>query len=462
MIGFPLSVTPDGTSKVIGPAVVTGSCTNLVGLSPNPETDYVGPILLPAGDLHASRSFITYVNAGGTWVGTAEIVDFGGTVIATATVDGAGSGFIHVPFDANETIANDTLAYLRFTNTVAGPIAVTSWYLEIVRAGSLPVITTAPVLAWTIELGNTPTLTAPVYTGADGVVTWTLYRDDTPDDTIVDVDTATAQAYAAQWSGTAVGPNDIGCQLRFLAKVTTPAGYDLAFTNAVVFNDVTYLPDTAIGVSTAGITTEDFGTTVDQWAPTLGGLAASTAPAVASSAFARPAYFDTGGVGGRPRIASDGTDDALVGASITRGAAWLDSEMGIVGFRTLYDTVSDTYIGYLDVIYLNDRNVSEFRFTVSGGANVNTGVNPDLTPTHLSGDSDATDLNARQNGTVVGTFAIAQPSRADGNAYSLFASTIGTRFASMSYQAWYLGGKLTTDQRLHLRALLTYHTGISC
>lgn len=132
MIGFPLALNADQTGKVIAPAIITGSCVQLLGTSPDVSVDYVGPILLPAGDLHAANSYISYVNAGGSWIGTAEIVDFSNNVLATATVTGAGSGFIQVPFDSNVNIPSDTLCYLRFTNTDSGA-GVLTWYLEVLR-----------------------------------------------------------------------------------------------------------------------------------------------------------------------------------------------------------------------------------------------------------------------------------------------------------------------------------------
>lgn len=162
MIGFPLALNQEHTGKVIAPAIITGSCIQLLGTSPDVVADYVGPFLLPAGDFHGPGSYISYVNTGGSWIGTAELVDFGGNVIATATVSGAGSGFIQVPFDNNVNIPSDTLCYLRFTNTDSGA-GVLTWYFEVVRAGALPVITTPPTLTWTSAHGTSPVITEGTY-----------------------------------------------------------------------------------------------------------------------------------------------------------------------------------------------------------------------------------------------------------------------------------------------------------
>ncbi len=332
-------------------------------------------------------------------------------------------------------------------------------------SGVAPTITVAPVLAWTVEIGESPTLTDPTYTGDAGTITWTLYRDGVADGTINGVSKATAEAYVAD-------EGDIGPELYFEATVTNGSGSDADITSAVVFDDAAYLPDTAIWanpVSGHGITTADGGTTGDSWASGWGGVACTLA---APAATHRPAYA-TDGVGGRPTLTFDGVDNFLRG-TLTKGSAFDTHELGVVGERLSFGTLSDYWFGYWvpngGVFFLNDQDASRWRFTSGGAANLapSSTYNPDGVVAHYSGDAAPGDLNARVGGVSVATSALSPVSRADGNTVVMGASQTsvagpyGTVAANVKLHAAHIGPALTADQRTHLRALLTYLTGVSC
>ena len=318
--------------------------------------------------------------------------------------------------------------------------------------GIAPTITTPPVLAWTVEIGNTPTLTDPVYTGDPGTITWTLYRDGVADGTIANVSKATAEAYAAV-------AGDIGPDLHFGATVTNGTGSDSDVTNTVAFDDATYLPNTAIGVSTAGLTLADSDTTVDQWDASLGGVSATLSALTAAN---RPAY-STGGVGARPLATFDGSTDYLVG-TITKGSSFTTIEMGVVGqlgsnsgmaYALNFGTGSN-WIRRQDVSpnKIQVRTLASATFATST-SDVNS------TPLHFSADSQGAN-NVRAGGTVEASTASGVTAQGDGSTLALGAFAAGTTPCAMSAQAWYVGPALTADQRTHLRALLTYHTGVAC
>lgn len=479
MIGFPLALNQEHTGKVIAPAIITGSCIQLLGTSPDVTVDYAGPFLLPAGDFHGPGSYISYLNTSGSWIGTAELVDFGGNVIATATVGGSAAEIIdgpgtvfHVPFDNNVNIPSDTLCYLRFTNTASGA-GVLTWYFEVVRAGALPIITTPPVVSWTVEIGNSPTLTNPVVTGSFTHITWTLLRDGIEDATINEVDKATAEAYVAQWSGDNTGVNDIGPDLSFRARAHSGAGSDVSVSNVVVFADATYLPDTAIWANPDNslMTLTDGDTTVDQWASGWGGVSCT----LAAPAPTHRAAYSTGGVNGRPILTFDGVDDFLRG-TFTKGSGFTDQETGIVGQRVAFGTLGDVWFGYwvpnTAIFYLSDQDSTRFRFTSSGAANATPSAtyDPDGVLAHYSGEAiqGTSTVNARVAGVVVATGSGSVSGRADGQYAIMGASQTsatgpyGTVAANIVVHAAHLGPALTADQRTHLRALLTYLTGVSC
>lgn len=216
----------------------------------------------------------------------------------------------------------------------------------------------------------------------------------------------------------------------------------------------------ALVLSTEGVSVS--GGVADSWATcAASGITAS----LTNSGSLRPTYSATGGVGGRPLITFDGVDDFLTGL-ITKGSAWDDHEIGIVGRRLSFTAANEGIAGYALVgtprFYLNDNTATTIRHTVVGGANV-VGGNPGTTA-HYSADAAAGGtVNCRTNGVVIGTAVTVVTSRPDGESWTLGARTpTGTNCAHYAIQAAYIGPLLTADERADLRAYLTAQTGITC
>ena len=205
------------------------------------------------------------------------------------------------------------------------------------------------------------------------------------------------------------------------------------------------------------------GGVVDSWGTTAAsGISAS----LAGTTTARPAYNATGGVGGRPLITFDGVNNFLT-SIITKGSAWSDYEIGIVGQRLSFTVANKGIAAYslggTPRFYINDNTAATWRFTVVSGANV-TGGNPDTAPVHISGDAaSGGTVNTRQGGTIINTTTTTVTSRPDGETWVLGASNASAlNLANYALQAAYIGPLLTADERTALRAYLTAQTGIIC
>ena len=216
----------------------------------------------------------------------------------------------------------------------------------------------------------------------------------------------------------------------------------------------------AIGLSTLGLTLEDSDTTVQTWTAAHGTLAG-----LALAATNRPSYSAAGGTGGRPIVTFDGVDDVLTGL-LTRGEAWGDCELGIVG-RTLgnadnryilaYDNTTGFRLTGWDI-----TNTARFETRNPGGATSISISDPGAARAHISADWDGADQSVRFAGAVQDTDAATPTDYVDGNAVSLGASPSAAAPLNVEIQAWYIGARLTDTQRADLRAWLTTHTGISC
>ena len=332
----------------------------------------------------------------------------------------------------------------------------------VVSGGVAPTITTPPVLAWTVEIGNTPTLTDPVYTGDTGTITWTLYRDGVADGTIAGVSKATAEAYAAQWSGTNTGVNDIGrdggpVQLTFYATVTNGSGSDSAESNAVSYDDT--IDMLAGWHADEGLTLVlDSGSYyVDEWASCEGAVSATvTAP----SSSARPLYDATGGAGGRPLIVGDGVDDRLSDVAYSYAPSAI--EFGVVAHSYSTAGNNNRFIsrgGGATSAFINQQIVGTVRVGAPSGR-ITALVSP-AGAQHFSGDSDgSTATNLRFNGAIAATTladAVSLSNRLD-----LFGYPSTGYYANGGVQAVYFGAKLTDARRLNRRAYLTGRTGVAC
>lgn len=220
------------------------------------------------------------------------------------------------------------------------------------------------------------------------------------------------------------------------------------------------LPLTAVWLSRFGITSADGGTTVQSWASSRGGIACTLDAALSVN---RPAYLPTGGPEGVPLLSFDGAAascDVLRG-TLTKGSAWASYELGIVGSRVAFSTLGDTWLGYSDPVTsrfnLQDQDAGRWRWSVLAGANVvSVGDDPDGVLGHRSGDAEAGTMNARLAGAVIATAAGTVTSRADGGVLYLGGLDNGTIGAQVDVVAAHAGPALSADQRIYLRALLTF------
>ncbi len=330
---------------------------------------------------------------------------------------------------------------------------------------TIPVITAAPVLAWTIGVGASPAITAPTYTGTPGTITYTLKRDGVNVAGVVDVSEAVLEAYVTDTS--ADGACDIGPSMTVEATVTNAVGSDSDTSNAVVYDDATRLPNTAIWISTDGVTTADAGATIDVWASTLGGVSCTiTAPAAGQ----RPAHNATGGVGSRPLITTDGTDDVMNGA-LTVGSTHGHTWYAVTGARVAFGALGDRWLGYgagsTNYYGMQDRTTTTLYQNCDTGSLIAASGDPDGNnqrwwckrdkPTLSASLGYGTTTTASSSGGMTG-----ENNRADGGTVSFGSNLSGTASANIAVQAIDFGQDLTADQLTELRALLSYHTGIAC
>lgn len=321
--------------------------------------------------------------------------------------------------------------------------------------GVAPTITVAPVLTWTGGIGSSPVLTDPVYTGDPGTITWTYYRDGVPDGTINGVNKATAEAYVAAWSGTTTGVNDNAVSRVFRATVTNGSGSDFADSNAQTYDD-SALP-IAAGTTEDDLVLADGDTTIDQWGSSIGSIAATITAPVSSARFA---YSATGGAGGRPLATSDGSADRLRGA-ITRGSNFPNVEIGVVA-RLLTNTGTKYLCSWGAGTWLRRTDATALRVggrTVLGGV-ITTTSNADPM-TYVSADGDAAGCVIRVAGASESTGSGGASPESDGAFFELAGFGAST-YCAQEMQGWVVGARLTTGQRLDLRALLTARTGIAC
>lgn len=213
------------------------------------------------------------------------------------------------------------------------------------------------------------------------------------------------------------------------------------------------LPNTAIGVSTLGLTLADSDTTADSWAATYGGLAATLA---SPSAGERLAYSATGGVGSRPLVTS--TTGKRLNGTITKSSAFATVEIGFVGSQLTY-LGAGAFVSYALAIEILNNGAALVRGRWSALPSSTTLA---TTIAHWSMDGTASGtLSTRVGGTAEGT-GTAGTSVADGGVLCL-GNRAGSAYpTNTGFQAWYIGPQLTADQRTYLRSLLTDLTGVSC
>lgn len=299
---------------------------------------------------------------------------------------------------------------------------------------------TASVLSGTVLIGNTLTVTPGTWSRSTSLL-YSLLRDNVP--ILRKVTKAEIEAYPLAFQ-------DIGPPLILATHSLSGGGYELS--SPLYYDDVSHLPTAAIWDSKEGVTQAG---TVSAWASSYGGLSVTLTAAGVPN---QPLYDATGGIGGRPLITFDGTDDALEG-TITKGSAWNDYEQGWVGKRAAFDTISDPIFGFLNAgTYrwsFSDRTTTTVRFNVNGGINQDYTITNGAT-IHLGGRSVGGTQTLEVDGTLVTSGAGATTSRADPGTVRMGSTTA---CPLVSFQAAYMSTNLTSDQRLHLRALLSYLTG---
>lgn len=337
------------------------------------------------------------------------------------------------------------------------------------RRGIIPPTITAPaVLTWDVTIGSSPTVTPPTYTGSPSTITYTLRRDGVGVAGLEDVDLATIEAHVGEGvSGT--DARDIGPDIDLAFEVTNSAGSDSGTSNVVVFDDATHLANVAMYMLTEGVTTADGGTTVDAIAQSYGGWNPGAFSATGSGV--RPAYEATGGVGGRPRMVTDGAVDYLLRTAMTKGSAWVGHDFGAVCSISA-DGANGDYLLAIGSAVGERRRLNELGSNMRSQADDETGtpVGPTSTTTYTplqlrSGDWSASGatLNWRQNRVVETSVANANDQWADAANASVGASVAGGQPAAWNVHGFYFCyDLLTSAQRLHLGSLFTYHTGVAC
>jgi hypothetical protein len=311
--------------------------------------------------------------------------------------------------------------------------------------------TAPPALSGTFLIDQTLAVTPGTWTGSPSL-TYTLLRDGAPISGLAGVSEATIEAYTLVAAD--IGPSLV---LREVDSVSSTH----ADSSSIIYAHATHLPNTAIGVSTAGLTLADANTTVNQWAATLGGVSCTLAAGASTN---RPAYNATGGVGSRPLVTFDGADDRLNG-TFTKGSALTSRRAGVVGQRVAFGTGGDVWIGYSVsnsmVFGIRDHNAAAFQGVEASVATSASTTDPDGANGHYWLANDGSSQTLGVGGTTEDTDTATPTTRADGNLVVLGGGMLGAH-ANIAIQAWHFGPNLNSEQVTHLRALLSYHTGVSC
>jgi hypothetical protein len=216
------------------------------------------------------------------------------------------------------------------------------------------------------------------------------------------------------------------------------------------------LPFSSIGISQQGVTQAG---TVSAWQSYLGGISVSLVQAVGAS---QPTYDPSGGIGGRPLVTFDGVDDVMKGP-ITKGSAFSDFEMGIVGQRVTFASAADFWILYETVIaglLFGIRDASAATWRVTSNIDLNATSDPDGVTAHYSANAITGVYDTRKNSVLESTSAGAYTTQADTQVLALGGRSGVAAHANIAVQAWYLGPQLSGAQRTYLQGLLAFYTGI--
>lgn len=175
-------------------------------------------------------------------------------------------------------------------------------------SGVAPTITVAPVLAWTVAHGSSPTITEGTYTGDAGTWTYDLVR--LPSTTVLTgVSKATVEAYVADRA------TDVGPDWKITGTITNGSGSDAADSNVVA-----WYPDVWSGVRGLYDATDVtlVGSDVDTWQD----LSGNGNDLVAASSGVRPVHSASGFNGGsQPYVEGDGVAEWLRDTAFGWGGA---------------------------------------------------------------------------------------------------------------------------------------------
>lgn len=314
--------------------------------------------------------------------------------------------------------------------------------------GGGTVLPDPPVISGDVEIGETLTAVG------DAPLQW--YRGG------VAIGGETASTYVVVAADIRVTNASITC--------ANPGGH----SNALAFAADAYFPDSAIGLSIAGITTADSGATVDQWIATYGGKKANVvfdAPAATN----RPAYDPTGGPGGVPTITGDGVDNVLRDTAI---AAWGFSlgatRSDVYGFCNGAQTLGDILMRYVPASNAIDFGVTAapaMRLMTSGtGGAVSSGTTTItvtirlMTYEAISGASGSQTV-AINNAAPEDTDAITHAAWADAAGLSIIGNAAGGQAAAVTMLGWAFtaiageAAPLSGPQEDHLKALFNNECG---
>ncbi|MCB9635724.1 MAG: hypothetical protein H6721_26700 [Sandaracinus sp.] len=164
----------------------------------------------------------------GSWTGTTPISytfqwrrDGSPILGATATTYTLVTADVGTLVDCVVTATNVGGSDSQDSNDV-GPIASSG-------GGVAPTITVAPVLAWTVEHGTSPSITPPTYTGDPATITYDLIR--LPSTTVLSgASEAAVEAYVADRA------TDVGPAWKVTATATNGSGSDSADSNTVAYD----------------------------------------------------------------------------------------------------------------------------------------------------------------------------------------------------------------------------------
>lgn len=195
---------------------------------------------------------------------------------------------------------------------------------------------------------------------------------------------------------------------------------------------------------------------VSAWLSYLGSVSATL---VQGTGAAQPAYNASGGVGGRPLITFDGTDDVMK-AVVTKGSQWTSFEMGIVGQRVSFASGGDfwammeTTASAALLFGIRDLDASNWR--VTSNVDLNAASNPNVAAIY-SADAITGNYNCRKNGVLESTSGGAFTTRNDAETFAVGGRSGVAAYANIAIQAVYCFPQLTAGQRTYLTGALTFY-----